>query len=174
MFMPRSEFIVVTRFEIPAESVFFRWPKHEVWRDFDTNRVRLPAVGVGVNPLGANPKHELHFGRKSPRLFEEKVRGPFCRVTSKQRRNAGLKFEPLLNRGDLNRDGGTEARVTLCETPLSSCSKLNDRDGFLLGRLREDVSSPKKQRGDQKESRGAHSGATEFHEFEHCCVGRLR
>jgi hypothetical protein len=50
--MPRSEFMVVTRFEIPAESVFFRWPKHEVWRDFDTNRVHLLAVGVGVDPLG--------------------------------------------------------------------------------------------------------------------------
>ena len=80
--MARSELVVVTRFEIPAEFVFSRRPKHKVWRDFDTSRVHLFAVCVRVNPFGANAKHEFHFERKSPRFFEEKVGAPFRRVAS--------------------------------------------------------------------------------------------
>jgi len=64
-----------------------------------------------MNPLGANPEHELHLVGKRPRFLEEKVDAPFGRVTAKQRRDSSFKFQPVLYRCSLNSDSGAKARL---------------------------------------------------------------
>ena len=105
-----------------------------------------------MNPLGANTKHELESIGRRPGLLEEKINAPFRRVTSKQRRDTCLKFQPLLNRRNLNRHRRTEARVTLGQTPLGSSSKLKNGGGFLLNRLADGIFGMQKQRCYQHES----------------------
>ena len=90
-----------------------------------------------MNPLWANPQHELHFVGNSPGLLEQKIDAPFRRVTPKKWRNADLEFQPVLYRRHLDRDCGTEARLTFRETPVSSGSQLKDGRTFLLDRLRK-------------------------------------
>ena len=37
VFMTRAKFVLVAWFEIPAESMLFGWPKHEVWGNFSAD-----------------------------------------------------------------------------------------------------------------------------------------
>jgi len=95
-----------------------------------------------MNPLGANPEHELDFVGKRPWFLEEKVDTPFGRMTAKQRCDSSLKFQPVLNRCDLDSDSGTKARLTFREASIGSSSKLNDCGRFFVGSLSESTSSP--------------------------------
>ena len=47
-------------------------------------------------------------------------------MTPKEWRDTGLKFQPIFYRCNLNRDSGTNARLSLCETPARSGSQLKD------------------------------------------------
>jgi len=98
-----------------------------------------------MNPLGADPEHELHLVGKRPWFLEEKVDAPFGRVRAKQRRDPSLKFQPVLYRCGLNSDGGTEARLTFRQASVGSGSELNDCDRFFILSLRESVSSADEQ-----------------------------
>jgi hypothetical protein len=98
-----------------------------------------------MNPLGTNAQHELRFLRERPRLLEEKVDIPFCRVACEKWRNSQLEFQPVLYRRHLNRDSGAEARSAVCDTPVSSSPKLHDCGRLLVVRLCQGVSSAQKQ-----------------------------
>jgi hypothetical protein len=63
-------------------------------------------------------------------------------MTAKQRRDSSLKFQPVLNRCDLDSDSGTEARLTFREASVCSSSKLNGCGWFFVSSLRESISSP--------------------------------
>ena len=145
MFMSRPEFVLVARFKIPAESVLSERPKHKVWCDFSRNGVHFDTVCVRMNPLGANPDHELHLVGNRPRLLEEKVYAPFGRVTAEQRRDPSLKFEPVLYRCGLNSDSGTKTRLTFRQASGGGGSNLNHCGRFFVTSLREGVCSAEKQ-----------------------------
>jgi hypothetical protein len=59
---------------------------------------------------------------------------------AESRRNACLKFQPVLYRRNFNRDGGAEAPSAVFEIPVRRSSKLDDSGGLLIDRLREGVS----------------------------------
>src|ERR1700719_927885 len=99
-----------------------------------------------MNPLGANPEHELRLVGKRPRFLEEKVDAPFGRVTAEQRRDPSLKFSPVLYRCSLNRDGGTKARLTFRQALVASGPKLNHCGRFFIVKLRENISSAEEQK----------------------------
>src|SRR5579863_1826465 len=118
--MPLSKVVLVARFQVPTESVLRRRPEHKIQHDFTADRVRCHAVSGGMNPLGTNTHHELCFFRECPRLLEQKVGVPFCRVTSEKRRNSRLKLQPILYWRNLNRHSGAEARSAVFDIPASS------------------------------------------------------
>ena len=99
-----------------------------------------------MNPLGANPEHELHLVGQRPRFLKKKVDAPFGRVRAKQRRDPSLKFQPVLYRCGLNSDSGTKARLTFRQASVGSGSKLNDCDRFFIVSLGEGISSAEEQR----------------------------
>src|SRR5262249_35784584 len=77
MLVARPEFVLISRFEIPAKAMLARAPEHEV-----ENRLRADSVGgragfSGVNPLGSSDGHELDFLSESPRLLEEQIGAPY-------------------------------------------------------------------------------------------------
>jgi hypothetical protein len=51
--------------------------------------------------------------------------------------DTSFEFKPVLYRRYLDRDRGTEGRLTLGETPVSSRSQLKDSLTLLLNRLRK-------------------------------------
>src|ERR1700688_2766632 len=93
-----------------------------------------------MNPLRANPHHELNLVGKGPRLFEQEIDTPLRRVTPEKWSNASLEFQPVLYRRDLDRNSGTGARLTVCQTVVGSRSQLEDSLIFPLNRLRKRAS----------------------------------
>src|ERR1700740_1870125 len=77
VFMTRTKFVLVAWFEIPAESMLFGWPTHEVRGNFSADWVHLGPVCVRLNPLRTNPQHELHFVGNRPGLLKQKIDAPF-------------------------------------------------------------------------------------------------
>src|ERR1039457_2280433 len=102
-----------------------------------------------MNTLRTNPEHKLHFFGEGPRLLEQKVRVPFCRAMGESRRNAYLKFQPILYRRNFNREGRAEAPSAVFEIAARRSSKLDDSGRLLtdrlIDRLREGVSKGEKR-----------------------------
>jgi hypothetical protein len=115
--------------------MFFRRPEHEVWNDFTSNRIHFYSVCVRVNPFRPNPNHDFFRIRQRPGLFKQKVNTPFSGVTAKEWCNANFKFEPLLYRRNLDREGRPEAPLAFCEAPASSAPNLKHCVRLLFGRL---------------------------------------
>ena len=86
-----------------------------------------------MNPLRTNTEHKLHFFGEGPGLLEQKVGIPFCRVTAEERRDARLKFQPVLYRRNFNRDVGAEARSAVFEIPAGGSTKLDDCRRLVIG-----------------------------------------
>ena len=87
---------------------------------------RCHAVRPRVNPLRTSAEHKFHFFGERPRLFEQKVRIPLCRVTGEQRGGARLKLQPILDRCHLNCEVGAEARSGVFEIPGGRSTQLYD------------------------------------------------
>lgn len=63
---------------------------------------------------------------------------------AESRRNAHLKFQPVLYGSNFNPDGGAEAPSSVFEIPVRSSSKLDDSDRLLIDGLREGASRVEK------------------------------
>ena len=144
--MPSPKVVFVARFEVPTESMLRGGPEHKIQHDLTANGVRCHAVFCRMNPLRTNTQHEFRFFRERPRLLEQKVGVPFCRVKGEKRRNSRLKFQPVLYGRNFNCDGGAEARSAGFDIPVSSSPKFHDRGRLLVDRLADGVSSAQKQR----------------------------
>jgi hypothetical protein len=68
--------------------------------------------------------HELHVLRQLKRLFENQVSFPFFAVLAEQRADAGLDFQPMLDRRHLDRDARPKARFGILHTPFPGRAKL--------------------------------------------------
>src|ERR1700733_693659 len=79
-----------------------------------------------MNPLRADTKHNLHFLRYRPGLFEEKIRHPHRGMVSECWRRSNLYFEPVLNGCKFKRDRRTEAFPEPRNVPTWSHSNLKD------------------------------------------------
>src|SRR5580658_996832 len=144
--MSSGKVVVVSRFEVPAKSMLpHRRPEHEIPCGFSGDRVACHSALSGMNPFWAHSEHELHFFRERPGLLEQKVHIPFCRVTAEKRRNAPFNFEPVVYRGNFNREVRSETRTAAFQALGGSGPKLDDGDFFIgFDRLRRSVSSAKK------------------------------
>src|ERR1700722_12159264 len=116
-----------------------------------------------MSPLRPNAEHELSLPGQGPRLLEEKIRVPFCRMPGVKRRDACLQFKPVFDRGTLCCEVGRERCSANTKIPIGggpdfqngdcvvirrSLSRLN---GMLsLSRLAED-----RQAAPQKNARSA-------------------
>jgi len=78
--MTAREAVIVSRFQIPPESVFSRWPEHEVSRHLSRDGVGYLSSLFQVNPFRSDAEHELSLARDRPRLLEEQVGVPLGRV----------------------------------------------------------------------------------------------
>ena len=143
--MPSPKVVFIAGFEVPTESTLRGRPEHEIQYDFSASGVGGHAVFRRMNPLRTNAQHELHFLRERPRLLEQKVDVPFCRVMGEKRRNSRLKFQPVLYRCNFNRDGRAEARSAAFNIPVSSSPKLHDCGRLFVTRLREGVAKGQTQ-----------------------------
>jgi hypothetical protein len=110
-----------------------------------------------MNPLRTNPQHELHFVGNRPGLLKQKIDAPFRRVTPEKWRDTSFEFKPVLDRRYLDRHCGTEGRLTLRETPVSSRPQLKDSLTLLLNRLRKRTSFANERKcDDQHRGVGSH------------------
>src|SRR6516164_1237006 len=96
-----------------------------------------------MSPQRSGTGHELHFLGKFPRLLEQKVNVPFCRMTIEESRNARLKFKPVFYRREFNSDITTNVRAAARKAVTNNATKLDSGDLFFsLWRLREGGSRP--------------------------------
>jgi len=127
--------VVISRFKIPAESMFTCRPKHKVPRNLTRDRVRRRSFLAKIDPLRAYAQHELGLARQRPRLLEEQVCVPLSRVPCEERRYTRLQLQPVFDRGRLCGEIGREARSSSGGVPTRCRTKLQDDAGIIIKRL---------------------------------------
>src|ERR1700733_11000487 len=93
--MSLAERVAVARFHKPAVLSIRCRPEHEIGRDLTSNFGPVSRK----RPFRPNTDHELDLIGQGERLLEQKIGAPLCLTTAKQRRDAPLYFQPILDGG---------------------------------------------------------------------------
>jgi hypothetical protein len=126
--MPLVEGVAIGRLHKPAEFSIRRRPEHEIERHLAGN---FRAAACCVGPLRSDTEHELDLVGQRERFLEQKIGAPLGVTGAKQGRDTRLDFQPILDRGELDRDRGTKARGPVRRTPFACPSDFNIADGYL-------------------------------------------
>src|ERR1700691_2937593 len=164
--MAGAERVSVTWLQKPAELPVRRWPKHEVRDGLGPDSIGNSAAACRAYPHRTYAGFKLHGWRQIKRLLEYKIRIPFGLSAAKQGLNAGLYFEPILDRRKFDRRRRAEAGASAVEAPFSRRAKLNDSKRVLILRQCRPGNQQKGKRLSSRER--AEQSNTFGHELSSC------